>query len=93
MWFKRNDITGKQKQTIINSIDIERKKMKSKIIATFAGPGIYHTAGRTRFTTRRANDLVFWNTHLVVDDLSRQVEALRANGTRFVSKLSARVDN
>jgi hypothetical protein len=34
----------------------------------------------------RANDLVFWTTQLVVHDLQRQADTLRANGANFVSK-------
>jgi len=34
----------------------------------------------------KANDFVFWNTQLAVDDLTHQADALRTNGARFVSK-------
>jgi hypothetical protein len=32
------------------------------------------------------NDLLFWHTQLVVDDLSNKVNELQASGTKFVSK-------
>lgn len=56
------------------------------------GPGIEFLeyiappGGRDLATDAKANDLVFWNTQLVVDDLPLQVRGLRAAGTRFVSK-------
>jgi hypothetical protein len=34
----------------------------------------------------KANDLVFWNTQLLVDDLPALEHHLRAAGTRFVSR-------
>jgi hypothetical protein len=34
----------------------------------------------------KANDLVFWNTQLLVDDLPALENQLRAAGTRFVSQ-------
>lgn len=58
------------------------------------GPGIEFLeyiappGGRALSADAKANDLVFWTTQIVVDDLSRQTEALRANGTTFVSKPS-----
>ena len=57
------------------------------------GPGIEFLeyiappGGRDLPGDAKANDLVFWNTQLLVDDLSRKLDALRANGTRFVSKV------
>ncbi len=33
----------------------------------------------------KANDLVFWNTHLIVDDLSGMDQALHASGAKYVS--------
>lgn len=56
------------------------------------GPGIEFLeyiappGGRGLPNDTEANDLIFWNTQLVVDDLSQQTGALRGNGTRFVSK-------
>lgn len=56
------------------------------------GPGIEFLeyiappGGRDLPFDSKANDLVFWNTQLVMDDLPRRAEALRASGTRFVSK-------
>ena len=56
------------------------------------GPGIEFLeyiappGGRDLPPDAKANDLVFWNTQLFVDDLTRQTDALRADGTRFVSK-------
>lgn len=56
------------------------------------GPGIEFLeyiappGGRDLPSDSKANDLVFWNTQLVVDDLPRHADALRASGTRFVSK-------
>lgn len=58
------------------------------------GPGIEFLeyiappGGRDLPAEAKANDLVFWHTQLVVDDLPQQVRALRAAGTRFVSKPS-----
>lgn len=58
------------------------------------GPGIEFLeyiappGGRDLPADVKANDLIFWNTQLVVDDLPKQVQALRARGTRFVSKRS-----
>lgn len=57
------------------------------------GPGIEFLeyiappGGRDLPYDSKANDLIFWNTQLVVDDLPGQADALRANGTRFVSKI------
>ena len=34
----------------------------------------------------KANDLLFWLTQLVVDDLLNQVNELQASGAKFVSK-------
>ena len=56
------------------------------------GPGIEFLeyiappGGRDLPANAKANDLVFWNTQLVVDDLPQQSDTLRASGTRFVSK-------
>jgi catechol 2,3-dioxygenase-like lactoylglutathione lyase family enzyme len=56
------------------------------------GPGIEFLeyiappGGRDLPADAKANDLVFWNTQLVVDDLSRRADLLRASGARFVSK-------
>jgi len=52
-----------------------------ELLEYLAPPG-----GRDLPSDARANDLVFWNTHLMADDLTRQSDALRTNGTRFVSK-------
>jgi catechol 2,3-dioxygenase-like lactoylglutathione lyase family enzyme len=55
------------------------------------GPGIEFLeylappGGRDLPADARANDLVFWNTQLVVGDLKKQADALRAGGTTFVS--------
>jgi catechol 2,3-dioxygenase-like lactoylglutathione lyase family enzyme len=56
------------------------------------GPGIEFLeyiappGGRDLSADAKSNDLVFWTTQLVMDDLPRQANALRTNGTRFVSK-------
>lgn len=56
------------------------------------GPGIefreYITppGGRDLPADAKANDLVFWNTQLVADDLPQPVNMFRASGTKFVSK-------
>ena len=52
-----------------------------ELLEYIAPPG-----GRELPPDAKANDLVFWNPQLFVDDLPRQAEALRAAGTRFVSK-------
>jgi len=57
------------------------------------GPGIEFLeyiappGGRGLPADAKANDLVFWNIQLVVDDLPQQTDLLRARGTTFVSKL------
>ena len=56
------------------------------------GPGIefleYLTppGGRALPLDAKASDLIFWNTHLVVDDLPKLDAALHASGATFVSK-------
>lgn len=56
------------------------------------GPGIEFLeyiappGGRDLPADAKANDLVFWNTHLVVDDLGTLAATLRNAGIRFVSK-------
>ncbi len=56
------------------------------------GPGIEFLeyiappGGRDLPPDARANDLIFWNTQLLVDDMARDVDSLRAGGTKFVSK-------
>jgi catechol 2,3-dioxygenase-like lactoylglutathione lyase family enzyme len=56
------------------------------------GPGIefleYITppGGRDLPPDAKANDLVFWNTQLLVEDLSSQVASLKQNNAKFVSK-------
>jgi len=56
------------------------------------GPGIefleYVTppGGRPLPADAKANDLIFWNTHLVVDDLPRLDATLHTSGAQFVSK-------
>ena len=56
------------------------------------GPGIefleYITppGGRPLWPDARANDLVFWNAHLVVDDLPGLSAKLRQHGASFVSR-------
>jgi len=56
------------------------------------GPGIefleYITppGGRDLPADAKANDLVFWNTQLVVDELASQTATLRQQGIKFVSK-------
>ena len=56
------------------------------------GPGIEFLeyiappGGRDLPSDARANDLVFWNTQLIVDDLPTLEGQLRASGTKFVSK-------
>ena len=58
------------------------------------GPGIEFleyvapTGGRALPPDAKANDLFFWNTHLVVDDLPNLDVTLHAGGTQFVSKPS-----
>ena len=56
------------------------------------GPGIEFLeyiappGGRDLPADSKANDLIFWNTQLVVDNLSTLANSLRAIGTTFVSK-------
>lgn len=56
------------------------------------GPGIEFLeyiappGGRDLPPDAKANDLVFWNTQIVVDDLPKQAAALRPAGVKFVSK-------
>jgi catechol 2,3-dioxygenase-like lactoylglutathione lyase family enzyme len=57
------------------------------------GPGIEFleyiapSGGRDLPTNSKANDLAFWNTQLVVDEVPTQVSASRATRVKFVSKL------
>jgi len=59
------------------------------------GPGIEFLeyiappGGRDLPADAKANDLLFWNTRLVVDDVPQPVNALRQQGVKFVSKQSA----
>ncbi len=59
------------------------------------GPGIEFLeyiappGGRDLPPDAKANDLVFWNTQLVVDDATSLVNSLRSGGTKFVSKHNA----
>jgi catechol 2,3-dioxygenase-like lactoylglutathione lyase family enzyme len=56
------------------------------------GPGIEFLeyiappGGRDLPSDARANDLVFWNTQLVVNEPAQEVSMLRINGSRLVSK-------
>jgi catechol 2,3-dioxygenase-like lactoylglutathione lyase family enzyme len=56
------------------------------------GPGIEFLeyiappGGRDLPTDTKANDLVFWTTQLVVEDLPAQVGALRGFGAKLISK-------
>jgi catechol 2,3-dioxygenase-like lactoylglutathione lyase family enzyme len=56
------------------------------------GPGIEFLeyiappGGRDLPTDSKANDLIFWNVQLVVDDLPDLTESLRVSETKFVSK-------
>jgi hypothetical protein len=56
------------------------------------GPGIefleYLTpsGGRALPADAKANDLIFWNTHLLVDDVAAVSSRARVQGARFVSK-------
>jgi catechol 2,3-dioxygenase-like lactoylglutathione lyase family enzyme len=56
------------------------------------GPGIefleYITplGGRTLSTDAMANDLVFWDTHLALDDAAKVSAKLRERGVKFVSR-------
>jgi catechol 2,3-dioxygenase-like lactoylglutathione lyase family enzyme len=56
------------------------------------GPGIEFLeyiappGGRDLPPDAKANDLVFWNTQLLVDDPMKLAERLRENGVRFISK-------
>lgn len=56
------------------------------------GPGIEFLeylappGGRELPANAKANDLVFRNTHLLMDDSPRSAETLRANGARWVSR-------
>ncbi len=56
------------------------------------GPGIEFLeyiappGGRDLPADAKANDLVFWNTHLAVDNLGQLSATLRSAGARFVSK-------
>jgi catechol 2,3-dioxygenase-like lactoylglutathione lyase family enzyme len=59
------------------------------------GPGIefleYITpsGGRDLAADTKSNDLVFWNTHLAVDDVGKLSAKLHENGVAFVSKPSS----
>jgi len=59
------------------------------------GPGIEFLeyiappGGRDLPADAKANDLVFWNTQLTLDDCARALKAHRAGGTTFVSKPDA----
>jgi catechol 2,3-dioxygenase-like lactoylglutathione lyase family enzyme len=59
------------------------------------GPGIEFLeyiappGGRPLPDDARASELVFWNTHLVTDDLPRLAARLRKDGARFVSRPDA----
>src|SRR6266571_4028813 len=59
------------------------------------GPGIefleYITppGGRDLAADAKSNDLVFWNTHLAVDDISKLSAKLHERGVAFVSKPSS----
>lgn len=59
------------------------------------GPGIEFLeylappGGRDLPADAKANDLVFWNTQLLMDDVSQQVNVLRQHGVKFVSRQSA----
>jgi catechol 2,3-dioxygenase-like lactoylglutathione lyase family enzyme len=56
------------------------------------GPGIEFLeyiappGGRDLPSDAKANDLVFWNTQLMMDDLPQQAGALHQRGVKFVSK-------
>jgi catechol 2,3-dioxygenase-like lactoylglutathione lyase family enzyme len=56
------------------------------------GPGIEFLeyiappGGRDLPADAKANDLVFWNTHLVVDDVAKLSEKLHERGAAFVSR-------
>jgi catechol 2,3-dioxygenase-like lactoylglutathione lyase family enzyme len=52
-----------------------------ELLEYIAPPG-----GRDLPADAKANDLVFWNTQLFVDDLPQQTDGLRASGATFVSK-------
>jgi hypothetical protein len=60
------------------------------------GPGIEFLeyiappGGRALPADAKANDLVFWNTQLVIDDLPQQSRALRQRGVKFVSKFATK---
>ena len=59
------------------------------------GPGIEFLeyiappGGRGLPADAKANDLVFWHTQLLVDNVARQAATLRQHGVRFVSKRDA----
>ena len=59
------------------------------------GPGIEFLeyiappGGRDLPADAKANDLVFWNVHLAVDDATKLIRSLRESGVRFVSKPGA----
>jgi catechol 2,3-dioxygenase-like lactoylglutathione lyase family enzyme len=56
------------------------------------GPGIEFLeyiappGGRDLPADTKANDLVFWNTQLIMDDSPQQVNVLRQHGVKFVSR-------
>jgi catechol 2,3-dioxygenase-like lactoylglutathione lyase family enzyme len=58
------------------------------------GPGIElleyisPPGGRDLPEDARANDLIFWNTHIFVDDFQKIKNALKVNGVAFVSRPS-----
>jgi catechol 2,3-dioxygenase-like lactoylglutathione lyase family enzyme len=42
--------------------------------------------GRDFSPDAKANDLIFWNTQLIVDDVAQSANRLRASGAKFISK-------
>lgn len=56
-----------------------------ELLEYIAPPG-----GRDLPADAKANDLVFWNTQLRVDDLTQPANALRQGGAKFVSRQSTR---
>ncbi len=68
-------------------------RLRITALRAAGGPGIefleYLTpsGGRALPSDAKATDLIFWNTHLLVDDLTDSSTRLRKSGARFISQV------